>query len=153
MPYRDPEKKRECDRQANLRWRARNLEKVRARGRERVRRRREENPEKARAANREWYARHADKQREEHRAYHNRRNLGLATRPRPLLCEGCGQPPKAKALEWHHDHASGEFRAWLCRKCNTGFGFLGDTLESAQRVLDNLKRAYRETEQQRWILT
>lgn len=60
---------------------------------------------------------------------------------------------RRKGLCWHHDHDTGEFRAWLCHHCNLGFGMLGDTLGGAQQILDNLKRAYRETDEQRWILT
>lgn len=37
-----------------------------------------------------------------------------------------------------HCHTGGDVRGLLCNKCNTAIGMLGDTVESAQRVVDYL---------------
>jgi hypothetical protein len=37
-----------------------------------------------------------------------------------------------------HDHETNEFRGWLCKKCNTGLGALGDNLESLLRAVEYL---------------
>lgn len=39
-----------------------------------------------------------------------------------------------------HDHDTGEFRGWLCKKCNTGMGALGDNLESVLRAVQYLAK-------------
>lgn len=38
-----------------------------------------------------------------------------------------------------HCHETGEFRGWLCKKCNTGLGNLGDNLESLERAVTYLR--------------
>lgn len=65
----------------------------------------------------------------------NRRGRGLpeATRPEPTLCEACGNPPGLRSMHLDHSHKTGKFRGWLCGKCNTGFGKLGDTYEEVIR--------------------
>jgi len=37
-----------------------------------------------------------------------------------------------------HDHATGEFRGWLCHKCNLALGNLGDCVERLLRAADYL---------------
>ena len=39
-----------------------------------------------------------------------------------------------------HDHDTNEFRGWICKKCNTGLGTLGDDLDSILRVVDYLSK-------------
>ena len=38
-------------------------------------------------------------------------------------CECCGRQIDATPSA-DHDHATGKFRGWLCRRCNTGLGYL-----------------------------
>lgn len=45
---------------------------------------------------------------------------------KPLVCECCKEPSR---LVVDHDHNTGDFRGWLCRRCNLGIGRLGDNLE------------------------
>lgn len=62
------------------------------------------------------------------------------TRPCPKLCECCGNPPGIKALALDHNHSTGKFRGWLCGKCNTGIGALGDTLAGIQKAIQYLEK-------------
>jgi hypothetical protein len=39
-----------------------------------------------------------------------------------------------------HDHATNEFRGWLCRECNTSLGNLGDDVAGLRRALAYLER-------------
>lgn len=63
------------------------------------------------------------------------------TRPEPANCELCGSPPNhgRKCLVLDHDHDIVVFRGWLCSKCNTGLGLLGDDAASVRRALDYLE--------------
>mgnify|MGYP003136273147 FL=1 len=39
-----------------------------------------------------------------------------------------------------HDHNTGEFRGYICWKCNSGLGFLGDTISNVRRALKFLEQ-------------
>lgn len=74
--------------------------------------------------------------------------LPLPTRPMPQVCEICGNPETDKdkstgivrSLALDHCHDSNEFRGWLCRKCNTGLGLLGDSEDAILRALEYLRK-------------
>jgi len=72
-------------------------------------------------------------------------------RPRSSLqygdkCDCCRKPvyenkasiPSGIVGRWSwqcdHDHDTGEFRGWICKSCNTGFGGLGDDKDSILRA-------------------
>jgi ribosomal protein L37AE/L43A len=42
-----------------------------------------------------------------------------------------------------HDHDTGEFRAWLCNKCNLGLGNFNDDPARLQKCIDYLNRFIR----------
>jgi hypothetical protein len=68
--------------------------------------------------------------------------LPVPTRPEPEHCESCGvSPPEGHVLCLDHDHCSGKFRGWLCKKCNRGIGILGDTLARVEQAAVYLRRA------------
>ncbi|MES1993179.1 MAG: endonuclease domain-containing protein [Pseudomonadota bacterium] len=60
-------------------------------------------------------------------AVYLKRGLPLPPYPRPEFCECCGGLPGNRALALDHCHETGKFRGWLCGKCNSGIGLLGDT--------------------------
>ena len=53
-------------------------------------------------------------------------------------CDCCKRIDK---LFCDHDHATGEFRNWICRRCNSGIGLLGDSEEGLRQALEYLERA------------
>jgi hypothetical protein len=73
-------------------------------------------------------------------ARHHREQLLLAGRPKPEHCELCGGLPDKKGIVWDHDHASGEFRGWLCGRCNLVLGKVKDDPELLRKLADYLDR-------------
>ncbi|KKN55440.1 hypothetical protein LCGC14_0582100 [marine sediment metagenome] len=75
-------------------------------------------------------------------AAHKRRAKGLPepTRACPEFCEICGSPSGQRSLDLDHSHEAGEFRGWLCNKCNLGLGLLGDNAEALGKVTRYLER-------------
>jgi hypothetical protein len=61
--------------------------------------------------------------------------LPKPTRADPGFCELCGRPPKKRNLCLDHCHETGQFRGWLCHKCNLGIAALGDSREGLERAL------------------
>lgn len=53
-------------------------------------------------------------------------------------CAICDKIPH-EVLRVDHDHVTGVVRALLCRKCNTGIGFLGDSVQSVTKALMYLR--------------
>src|SRR5260221_5785339 len=58
--------------------------------------------------------------------------------PKPKVCECCGLVPRKWCLD--HDHTTNTFRGWLCDKCTTGLGKLGDNIEGLKKGLEYLIR-------------
>ena len=59
-------------------------------------------------------------------------------RPLPTdgLCQHCSKPPgKRKGLHLDHDHITGQFRGWLCGRCNMAFAAFGDSLAGLQHAI------------------
>ena len=56
--------------------------------------------------------------------------------PKPQNCQCCSKLTDNLVVD--HDHNTGQFRGWLCRRCNLGIGKLGDTVESLQNALNYL---------------
>ena len=54
-------------------------------------------------------------------------------------CDCCGKPV-FRNWQLDHCHETAEFRGWLCKQCNTGIGNIGDTLESAKKVVAYLQK-------------
>jgi Recombination endonuclease VII len=85
-----------------------------------------------------YYRHNIEKWREYGR---KKRGLPDPTRACPDVCELCGKPPASgRSLDLDHCHVSGEFRGWLCNKCNTGIGALGDNADALRRAVNYLQR-------------
>jgi hypothetical protein len=65
------------------------------------------------------------------------RGLRKVVGPPPDKCELCG---RVESLCLDHDHATQEFRGWLCRSCNTSLGGLGDSVDGLRRAIAYLER-------------
>lgn len=110
------------------------------------------NREARREQNRAYYAANRGRLRERNKRWRaankeralllNRRSTGLPEpdRPAPATCECCGGPPGRKALSLDHCHSTGRFRGWLCSRCNTGIGALGDSESGLLAALNYLRR-------------
>lgn len=58
-------------------------------------------------------------------------------------CQICGHVPEPgrKSNAWDHDHATGKFRGWLCRRCNVGLGYFKDSVDHMQKAIDYLNKS------------
>jgi len=74
------------------------------------------------------------------------------TPSKPNKCDCCGRPDVGgkmlglrKQVGLCLDHSYDEngkpyFRGWLCIQCNSGIGYLGDTLEAVKRAITYLEK-------------
>ena len=65
-----------------------------------------------------------------------RRRLHKHAPAKPLVCECCKKVPLKWCLD--HDHDTDKFRGWICERCNTGLGKLGDNIEGIVNALNYL---------------
>ncbi len=100
---------------------------------------RRKNPEKARASTKRYREQNKAKVQNWERKYRWKVAGIEPTRPMPAACECCGAVPDA-TLHADHDHVTGEFRGWLCRKCNMALGLLGDTIDGVLNAVSYLGR-------------
>ena len=66
-----------------------------------------------------------------------RNKLRKTAPPMTETCECCGQTSH-KTLVLDHCHKTQAFRGWLCERCNTGIGKLGDDLEGVWAATEYL---------------
>lgn len=151
-----PEERKAAQRKAALSWRARNLERARASSRTSMAEKRardpaaanaktmawqKANPEKVKASRRGYWFRCTPEQRTARLLQKRVRIAGVTpTRPMPERCECCGGLPGEKSMNLDHCHQTGQFRGWLCMKCNSGIGKLGDDVAGLQRAITYLER-------------
>lgn len=64
--------------------------------------------------------------------------------PPPPSDSKCSICHRQEKLSLDHDHETGHFRGYICRKCNLGLGMLGDTTEAIRRVLHYLEHIAHE---------
>jgi hypothetical protein len=57
---------------------------------------------------------------------------------KPPVCDCCSREYHLMCLD--HDHLTNRFRGWLCHKCNSGIGHLGDTIEGLENALAYLRK-------------
>lgn len=70
-----------------------------------------------------------------------------APRPMPNNCEICGIPGSElkKGLCYEHNHKTGEFRGWVCGRCNTVMGMVDDNQETLLLIVKYLKNNATDT--------
>lgn len=94
------------------------------------------NKEKKYAATKKW---RKDKPHKQRQLAWRQQGLPAPTRPETSTCECCGNLSKI-AMTLDHDHNTGKFRGWLCRKCNTNIAGLGDNIDGVKKALAYLER-------------
>jgi len=72
------------------------------------------------------------------------RELHKTAPKKPPVCDLCGKEPRLASGELRHyldhDHKTHKFRGWLCNRCNTGLGCLGDNIDGIKNALEYLER-------------
>lgn len=114
------------------RWRERHIETLRPLEAEQARKRRARDPEG---------------ERRRYIAHKARREEGLATiagRPRPELCEVCFE--NNGGIVFDHCHASGDFRGWICDRCNKTLGMVKDNPALMRNLAEYLERSRGEVD-------
>ena len=61
--------------------------------------------------------------------------------PQPQSGTPCACCKRIDKLFCDHDHATGKFRSYICRQCNSGIGLLGDSEQGLRQALAYLERA------------
>ena len=62
-----------------------------------------------------------------------------AGRKRPKKCELCGS--LSNRICFDHDHETGKFRGWICHRCNATLGFVEDSEELLEKMINYLRIA------------
>ena len=74
---------------------------------------------------------------------YNRKHSGVVSGPIEEGCSGvCPICPPGSGPQWlafDHDHATGQFRGWLCHKHNRSLGLFDDSIEGLERAIAYLR--------------
>ena len=70
------------------------------------------------------------------------RRKNMIRPPRGTPCDYCKE--WKKPLVFEHDHKNGKFRGWLCNRCNTGIGLLGDSKDMIPKLIEYFGRTEKE---------
>jgi hypothetical protein len=91
---------------------------------------------KAVAANR---AANPERTRRQWRNYRERKLLkATGGIPKPEICDICGIGGK---ICFDHCHNKGNFRGWICNRCNFVLGQVGDSLELLKKLIEYLEKS------------
>lgn len=76
-----------------------------------------------------------------YRRINNERKAG---RKSPEQCEICGIPAKdlKRGLCYDHNHKTGEFRGWICMRCNTAIGLVKENTETLMAIKEYLVKTW-----------
>mgnify|MGYP001605679604 CR=1 FL=1 len=61
----------------------------------------------------------------------------------PEQCEVCGAfgGETKKHICYDHNHKTGEFRGWLCQRCNTALGMVKDNSDTLRALANYLEKS------------
>jgi hypothetical protein len=76
------------------------------------------------------------------------RRVLLAGRPCPDQCEICGEHRKVR---FDHCHATGNFRGWICNRCNLTLGNVQDNSSLLRKLADYLEHHINANRQIDWV--
>lgn len=68
---------------------------------------------------------------------HRYKDYVQSYKSKPDRCEVCGVKGK---ICYDHNHATGEFRGWLCSDCNKALGFVHDNPQILEKLADYIKK-------------
>ena len=96
---------------------------------------------------RKYYLKGIKKYANQNPGYNNRIIIGVEeyrkavkAYPKNKKCQLCGKISRKERLCLDHCHATSRFRGWICRLCNTGLGYFGDTVKSLNLAIKYLER-------------
>jgi hypothetical protein len=95
---------------------------------------------KAREKSKLWYANNKEKRYIYNKLWwqkHIQKLENKVGRKRPLNCEICG---KERVIVFDHNHKTGEFRGWICDRCNTVLGKVDDSVELLNLLIQYLNK-------------
>lgn len=75
----------------------------------------------------------------------------IAGRPRPDKCEVCSAGNGARGMAFDHCHATGQFRGWICGRCNVALAMARDNPAVLRKLADYVERHNAENPQANWI--
>lgn len=87
--------------------------------------------------------------KEIHRASRLRLLEEKAGRACPNVCDVCGRIGKVHprtgkpVLHFDHDHATNEFRGWLCFNCNAALGHVNDNTKTLEKLIEYVNNSKR----------
>jgi len=61
----------------------------------------------------------------------------MAGRKQPEQCEICGAFGK---ICFDHNHETGEFRGWICMRCNTALGLVKENTETLMALIKYIRK-------------
>ena len=74
-----------------------------------------------------------------------------AGRPRPETCEVCNDKNSDRGLAFDHCHVTGQFRGWICGRCNVALAMVRDNPNVLRNLADYLERHNAAHPQINWI--
>lgn len=73
-----------------------------------------------------------------HQARKRQRRVEKAKRPKPDICDVCGD--NTTDIVFDHCHQRGIFRGWLCNPCNRALGCVRDDPDRLRKLIAYLER-------------
>lgn len=114
-------------------WYHANPDKVREMGRKT----REKHKEARKKDRGEWAKNNRGWLREYSKKNYRKKQEELTGRSKPELCELCGEKGR---ICFDHNHKTGNFRGWICHRCNVVLGMVEDSCDVLEKMKDYLYR-------------
>jgi len=140
-----PKRYRPHQREYQRAWRSKNRVKLREKKRDYMRKYRAKNREKVNAFQRKRYHINGGDSPAQRRkrallkATDQRNRELLAARPKPDVCDACGETGGGRIV-FDHCHKRNHFRGWLCDDCNVALGRVQDNPARLLKLIAYLER-------------
>lgn len=124
-------------------WRKRNPEKAKEYAQNRDKEKRREYQRLWRASKPEYFRELRKKNLPYHQEYKRKWRIrvkeNLAGVKKPDICDICREKGK---IVFDHCHTTGDFRGWICGKCNVALGMADDNIDKLQSMINYLTKHY-----------